>query len=567
MDKQSRRKLEQYRGTEAGPVENTLIDEFLAGEMDRHTFLRRASMFGLSTSIIGTTLLAGGEAPLAFAGTERGKAGGRARCAIIPPPVSEIEPHTFKDQGGLETGSICGEHLTRASLGLKIKPELAISWTPNKDASVWRVKLRPNVMFQTGQPMSADDIVTTYERLVSPNTGSQALSVFQGVLSPGGTKKVDNLTVDFHLDAPYAAFPYAISSTTYTGIILPANYQIGTFTTKPQTTGAFKLTSYTPGVGAKYDRFDGWWGGHAALDGVDVTYFTDPSAADAALLGGNTDLIGQIQLASDRALFNNPNVQIFAAPGATHREVCMRADLHNPLRDWRVRQAIALTLDRPAIVARLFSKYAVVGNDSPFAPVYPSSVGPPQVPQRRKNIPKAKQLMAAAGHAKGFSITLTTEATGEIPQLAQIIQQSVKAIGIKMSLKILTATQYFAGSQSGPPTGWGNTPWLNAPMNITDWGHRAVPNVYLTAAFETKGIWNAAHYSSKKFDAAAKSYIAAIALKDQRKYAKVCEQILLHDTPVIFPYFYSYLAAGSPRLKGYVADPQGTVWFSHASLA
>jgi peptide/nickel transport system substrate-binding protein len=564
MDKETRRQLEQYRRDEAGPVENTLIDELLAGDMDRKTFIRRASMFGLSTSIVGAALAAGGEAPLALAGRERGKAGGRVRCAIIPPPVSDIEPHTFKDQGGLETGSICGEHLTRASLGLKIKPELAISWKPNADASVWRVGLRPGVKFQSGQTFGADDVVTTYERLVSPNTGSQALSVFQGVLSPGGTKKVDDLTVDFHLDAPYSAFPYAMSSTTYTAIILPKDYKVGTFTSKPQTTGAFMITSYTPGVGAKFDRFNGWWGGHAALDGVDVTYFTDASAADAALLGGNTDLIGQIQLASDRALFNNPKVQIFAGAGATHREVCMRADLHNQLRDWRVRQGIALTLDRPAIVARLFQKYAVVGNDSPFAPVYPSSV---KLPQRHKDIAKARQLMAAAGHAKGFSLTLTTEQTGEIPQLAQIIQRSVKAIGINMTLKILTATQYFAGSQAGPPSGWGNTPWLNAPMNITDWGHRAVPNVYLTAAFETKGIWNAAHYSNKKFDRAAKSYIAAIALKDQRKYAKICEEILLHDTPVIFPYFYSYLAAGSTRLKGYIADPQGTVWFSHASLA
>ena len=48
----------------------------------------------------------------------------------------------------------------------------------------------------------------------------------------------------------------------------------------------------------------------------------------------------------------------------------------------------------------------------------------------------AKQLMAAAGYAKGFTITLTTETTGEIPELAQIIKQSVKAIGINMTLKI-----------------------------------------------------------------------------------------------------------------------------------
>jgi hypothetical protein len=179
----------------------------------------------------------------------------------------------------------------------------------------------------------------------------------------------------------------------------------------------------------------------------------------------------------------------------------------------------------------------------------------------------AKRLMAAAGFPHGFSLELTTEQTGEIPQLAQIIQRSVRAIGITMHLQILTATAYFAGSQSGPPSGWGTTPWLNTPMNITDWGHRAVPNVFLTAALETKGVWNAAHYSSRRFDRAARSYIGAISLKDQRKFAGQMERILLHDTPVIFPYFYNYLAAGRRNVRGYKADAQGTIFLSHTSLA
>ena len=243
----------------------------------------------------------------------------------------------------------------------------------------------------------------------------------------------------------------------------------------------------------------------------------------------------------------------------------MRVDLHNPLRDHRVRQAIALTLDRPAIIKTLFNNLSDIGNDSPFAPVYPST--DKSVPQRHKDLRKAKQLMAAAGYPHGFSITLTTEMTGEIPQLAQIIQRSVKAIGIKMNLQILTATAYFAGTQTGPPSGWGNTPWLNAPMNITDWGHRAVPNVYLVSAFESKGVWNAAHYSNKRLDALAKSYVAAISVKDQRKYEKQMQLILLNDTPVIIPYFYNYLAAGNKKVKGYQADALGEIYLSKTSLA
>jgi len=564
VDRESMIRIEAYRREEAGPLEGTLIDEFVAGDMDRSTFIRRASVVGLSMTMIGAALKAFGHAPLAEASTGVAAAGGRLRLGVVPPPVTGLDPHTYKDTGGLVTGGIAGEFLTRATQSLTLLPELATSWKPNAEATVWTFKLRSGVKFQSGQGFGADDVVATYDRLTDPNSGSQALSAFKGVLSPGGTKRIDNLTVEFHLDSPTANFPYLSSSTTYQGILLPANYKTGTFEKTPQTTGAFKLVAYNPGVSARYDRNPGWWGGTAPLDGIDLTYFSDDSAIISALLGGQIDLINQINFVTGRALFKNANVQIFNARGATHRQVPMRVDLSNPLHDYRVRQAIALSLDRPAIVKTLFDKYADVGNDSNFAPIYPSTAKP--IPQRHRDLKTAKKLMAKAGHPRGFAIKLTTEKTGEIPQLAQIIQRSVKALGINMTLEILTATAYFAGTQDGPPNGWGNTPWLNAPMNITDWGHRAVPNVVLNSAFRSKGIWDAAHYSNKRLDRLITLFLGAIALKDQQRYERQMQAILLHDTPVIVPYFYNFLAAGAKKVKGYKADAQGTVFLSHTSL-
>jgi peptide/nickel transport system substrate-binding protein len=563
MDREARRRLEAYR-RQAGQVENTLIDEFAAGEMDRGEFIRRGTMFGLSLPLLGGIIGALGEAPVALAKPRAVRAGGRLRLAIIPPPSGALEPHLLADQGGAEATSIVGEFLNRANPNLTLSPELATSWKPNHDASVWTFKLRRGVKFQNGGTMRADDVVATFKRLVDPKSGSQALSAFKGVLLPDGVRKVDDLTVEFRLDAPTASFPYLPSSPTYQAIILPASYQLGTFTKTPQATGAFMISSYTPGVGVKYDRFTGWWGGSALLDNVDATFYSDASATITALLGGQVDLVGQVQFTTARPLFKNPSVHIFAVHGATHRQVPMRVDLHNPLRDWRVRQAIALTLDRPAIIKTLFNNLADIGNDTPFAPVYPSTA---RVPQRHRDLRKAKQLMDAAGYRKGFSLTLTTQTTQEMPQLAQIIQSAVRAIGIKMKLNLMSSTAYFAGSQTGPPSGWGSTPWLNTPMNITDWGFRPVPNIYLTAALGTKGVWNAAHYSNKHFDRLAKSYVAAISLKDQRRYAKQLEEILLHDTPVIFPYFYDYIAAGSQHVKGYQADALGPVYLSKTSIA
>ena len=562
MDREARRKLEEYRRNEAGTFENTLIDEFLTGEFDRRELIRRAGILGMSVPVIGAVLAVAGEPAPAFAARARAAASSsRLRVAIIPPPAALIEPHTWLDQGGLETGGICGEFLTRVVDSKTLVPELAISWSTNKEASIWTFKLRPGVKFHTGQTMVADDVVATWKRLAGP--GSQALSAVGTYLHPGGVQKVDDMTVAFHLNQPVSNFPFLVSSTTYQAIILPANYVLGTFTKTPQCTGAFMITNYSPGVGATYQRFAGWWGGTAPLAGVDVTYYTAAAAADAALLSGSIDLIGQVQVTTDRALLNNPNVQIYKAHGATHREMPMRVDANNPFSDYRVRQAVALTLDRPAIVKTLFSGFADIGNDTPFAPVYGLTN---KVPQRKKNIAMAKQLMAAAGHAKGFAITLTTETTGEIPQLAQIVKQAVKAIGINMTLTIESSTAYFNGTQTGPPKGWGNTPWLNAPINITDWGSRAVPNVYLVSALSTGGVWNAAHYSNKKFDSLVHKYLSSPSFKDQSAAAGAMSTILLHDTPVVFPYFYYYLAAGSKSVKGYAADALGEVYLSKTSL-
>jgi peptide/nickel transport system substrate-binding protein len=563
MDRERRRRFEQYRASVAGPVENTLLDELGDGEVDRAEFLRRATVVGLSASVIGAALEAFGDAPLAFAATERGTAGGRLRVGCIPPPAHGLDPHTYADTGSLVTGNIAGEMLNRTTFKGTLVPELATSWKSNKAATIWTYKLRRGVKFHTGQEMTADDVVATFKRLVDPKGGSQALSAYKGVLSPAGVRKVDKYTVAFHLDAPTGGFPFLTSSTTYQAIILPANYKAGTYEKTPQGTGAFRLTAYTPGVGATFQAFDGWWRGKPPLDGVDLKYFSDDAAVVSALLGNQIDLINEVHIATGRALFNNPNVQILSAHGATHRLVPMLTDAP-PFNDFRIRQAVALTLDRPAIRKRLFNDLADLGNDTPFAPVFPSSV---KLPQRHKDIAKAKQLMAAAGKSNGFSVQLTTYKAFELPLLAQIIQRSVKEIGINMSLRILTSTAYYAGTQTGRPKGWGTTPWLNTPINITDWGGRAIPNVYLTSSLRSKGVWNASHYSSKRFDSLARSYIAAVSLKDQRKYARQIELLLQHDTPAIYPYFYYQIGAAAKRVRGYHADPQGLVYLSRTSLA
>ena len=383
MDRDNLRALDEFRSTQAGPLENSLIDTYFSGELDRGSFLRRATVLGLSATTIGAALRAMGQAAPAYGATAAGAAGGRLRVAVIPAPVGDLEPHEFSDHGRLVTGSICGEFLTRTREDLTLGPELAVSWRSNATGTQWAFNLRKGVKFANGQPLTADDVIATFNRLIDPNGGSAALSAFKGVLSPGGVKKITDYTIVFYLEAANATFPYLTSSSTYQAIILPANYKLGTFASTPQTTGPFNLVSYNPGVGATYNRNPNWWGGKSLLDGVDVAYYSANAAVDAALLGNQTDLISQVNFSSDRALFSNKNVQIFATGGSPHREISMltrTAEAAKPLTDYRVRQAIALTLDRPQLVKQLLGGYGDVGNDSIFAPVYPSTSK--TIPQR-----------------------------------------------------------------------------------------------------------------------------------------------------------------------------------------
>lgn len=562
MKREELDRLDRYRFDEAGPLENDLLDEFTEGSIDRRTFIQRATVLGLSMGVIGSALTAL-DAPPAFARPLAQKVGGRLRLGVLPPPAKDLEPYKLADTGGLVTDGIAGEFLTRSTKNLTIVPELALSWKPNATATVWTFKLRPNVKFQNGQPFGAADVVATYRRLVGADSG--ALSAFKGVLSKNGIKAVDNLTVRFTLDSPTASFPYLTSSSTYQAIILPRDYKVGTFDKEPQGTGAFRLVSYSPGVGAKFDRNPTWWGGQAKLDGVDIRYYTEPAAHISALLGGQVDMLNEVQFANGRALFNNRNVQIFPVRGAQHRAVGLRVNLDNPLKDARVRRALALTLDRPAIIRTLFQNFADLGNDSPFAPVFPST--DKRVPQRRKDLAAAKRLLAAAGFEQGFRLPFIVQKNGEMPQLAQIMQRSAKAIGIDLQLELQLEAKYFAGKQWSAPCNYGNTPWLNGAMTLTGWGGRSVPNVYLSSSVKSCSIWNEAQYKNPALDKVIDRYLAAIALSDQRRYARQIQTTLLRDTPFIIPYFFNSLAAGSKKVRGYNHDASALVYVSRTSLA
>jgi peptide/nickel transport system substrate-binding protein len=546
MDRDTRRSVEEYRRTEAGPIENNLVDELLDGELDREEFLRRAAVFGLSAGAIGSLLAFVGEAGAARAESSLTavKRGGTLRIGMNPYSGSN-EPYLLGGGGSLAFAAIPGEYLTFSDNRLRVRPWLATSWRPNAEATVWTFQLRRGVKFHNGRTMNADDVVASFKHYVG-HKQSQALSVFQGILEPDGVIKRGPYTVEFRLDQPTGAFPYLVSQTTYQAIIQPR-----AFATRPDSwvdggmigTGPFRLVKFTDEKSAELVRFAQYWGGPAPLDRVLLTFYESSAAQALGLRGGTVDLVQQLSPQAAVPFRGNSRYKIFSAPTASHRQFCLRVD-RDPFRDPRTRRAIALVLDRPDLIQKLLVGAATLGNDTPFWSRFPST--DPSIEQRKRNVALARRLLEAAGQ-EGLEFTITTHPALDLPEYAAAIQAAGRAAGMDISIEVQSNAEYFGGGNA-------TTPWLNKPATITEWGARGVPNVYLVAAYMSDGVWNAAHYKNARLDSAAKSFLAAVDVRSQRRYTKQMAGLLLRDTPVVTSFHANYVTAGLTKVKNYQAE-------------
>ncbi len=522
-------------GTE---TESHLIDGLVDGRVSRREFVRHGSVLGLSLpTLLRIAGLGAGTLPGIRAA--RAAPGGTIRVAQKM-PAGSIDPVTVANAGGLLMLQQVGEFLCVDGPDLVLKPCLALSWKPNAESTVWTFTLRPGVKFHNGTTMKADDVVASIDRLADPKNASNALSAFAGFLSKGGTRKVDDLTVEFHLDAANGSFPYLVSSDNYNAIIIPADYA-GDFEKTFIGTGPFKLEKYTPKSGASFVRNPDYWGEKALPDRTEFTFYTDNQPMILALQGGQVDVIQQVPVLAGVALLADPNVSIISLKSSAHQQLHMRNDME-PFKDKRVRRAVALSLDRGRLVKGLMRGRAVEGNDSPFAPLYPSTNT--SVPQRQKDLAEAKSLLEAAGATKGLHATLTTERYLEIPEYAQLVQNAAREIGITIDLNILDQSAYYGEAV------YGKSNWLDSPMGITDYGHRGVPNVYLSAPLRSDGTWNAAHFKNPEYDRLVSGFIATSDLESQREQAGKIERLLLDETPVIFSYFYDFLTVTGKSVTG-----------------
>jgi peptide/nickel transport system substrate-binding protein len=533
--------------------EYQLIDEVLSGTMSRRDLIKRLLAAGVSVSAVAGLLYEtglGGEAEAASVAEERylaPKRGGAARFGTVV-PAADVDPITLFNEGAIFNMQLSCEYLCFPRPNGSLQPKLATSWKSGKTPNVWTFNLRQGVKWHDGSAFTADDVVATFKRLADPkNNSAGALAAFKGVFS-GHITKINSHQVQFHLDRPYVDFPYLVSAFNYNSVVLPKNYKVGDFVKGRVGTGPFVLTKYTPKVGSTYTRNTHYWAkGLPYLNGAEMKFYADQTAIVLALQAGAIDAYLDMPYQGSQAVFGNSNIKVLTTNSSAYREFHMRVD-QKPFTDKRVRQAVALSLDRKAIIQGLWRGFAAMGNDHGFAPNYPvSALAVKDISQRKQNYTQAKKLLAQAGYSRGFSATLTTENFLEIPQYAVIIQQQLKGAGIDVKLNVEDQNTYYG-------TG-ANQPWLDVPFGIVDWAGRGAASQTINAAYLCGAVWNSAHWCNKKYDTLLNRSDRVVDPTQREKIALQAAKIQNDEVPAVITYWIKELRGVRKNVHGLASGP------------
>ncbi len=355
-------------------------------------------------------------------------------------------------------------------------PRLALSAEPNKDASVWTVKLRDGVTWHDGSPFGADDVIYSFGFWVSPTSFFAGIG---GLIDLKRVRKIDRLTVEVPLVAPTGQWP----STTTIVPIVKAGAKAETFDTKPIGTGPFKFQSFSQSRSVFVANKDYWEHGKPYVDKVVFdTSFTDENARLNALLGGQIDVMPASPYLQTRNQLRGGTVSVVGSPSPLVYPMAMRVD-KGPFADVRVRQAMKLIADRQALVDGAWSGFGTVGNDLFGAgeQYFASDL------KREQDIEKARSLLKAAGRS-GDTFTLQTSAIAAgVTEAATLYAQQASAAGIKVKVQQVSPAAYYTGAggfMTSPfrssyysPDGSLTTYYVvglsrTSAVNETYWGHQ-----------------------------------------------------------------------------------------------
>jgi peptide/nickel transport system substrate-binding protein len=372
------------------------------------------------------------------------------RLGVNAADLATLDPHFAVGTQDRTVVDMVFNALVRFAPGnsAEMEPDIAVT-IPEPEIvdgkQVWTFELRDDVMCHPGPdteayPLTADDVVYSLQK-----SGDVDRSAFAGDYAGMTVEKVDDHTVTITMDTPLSATLFLPKIANYAGGFIicaqPAEAMGDeAFKTHPVGTGPFMFESYTPQNSVVLTANDDYFRGAPKLGGVEVRYMADPNTRGLGLQAGELDVAAGINEAQWVDRINaegNLTADVFGVAEPVWVNLNVTAE---PLDDPLVREAIALAINR--------DEHAAL-RGAPVSELI-ASVVPPQLPGglteeeataagvlHEQDIERARELLAEAGYADGFSIDLITSEMTDYSANYEVLQAELAEIGITINLTVV----------------------------------------------------------------------------------------------------------------------------------
>jgi len=320
--------------------------------------------------------------------------------------------------------------------------------TVSADGLHWTIPLRQGVKFQDGTPCNATTVKYSFDRL--SNLKSYSAWLLESVAS---VDVVDTYTVRMNLKFPNAALKGALTMPV-AGPVSPSAVQrmgLDAFGKTPVGTGPFKYVEWVPGDHVTLAPYTGYWN-QSRVPKVNLVYkiFADSATMKLAIQKGEIDSAwDNIRYSDYPSLLSDPNIKHVVVTEGYYELLTLNMGIPNsPLRDLRVRQAIAYSIDQNEISQKVFQGIYSPANDTLFVSgQYPK---PSWLQYKPTNVAKAKQLLTDAGYPNGIDITIWfTGVIAGSPDVEALIQEQLGRAGIRAKLQSQDTGTFYARFRGG----------------------------------------------------------------------------------------------------------------------
>ena len=471
-------------------------------------------------------------------------AAGNLIAAIAGEP-DQLDPQRTSAYFSFEVLENVFDTLVEPDEDLQMRPALAASWDISPDQLVWTFHLRPGVSWHDGSPFTAADVVYSYRRIKDEKlTNSDKFSAVSDVVA------TDPVTVQITVTHPTPNLLTNLGGFKGTAIVQRANVESGQIATHPIGTGPFMFAGRRSGDSITLKTNPHYWGQAPRISGVTYRFISEPTTALSALQAGEVDWTDSVPPQRVAALRDDDSLTLAVTPSNDYWYLALN-EARAPWHDVRVRQAIAYAIDRESITAATTYRTATtnqlaIPQGNPWFTPYD---------RYRRDIDKAKALLAQAGAAPTTLDMLVTSDYPETVTAAQIIADNLAPLGITVHIRTVDFATWLDEQNSG-----------RFDMLMMGWLGNIDPDDFYYAQHHTDGTANAQKFSDPDVDRwLDEGRVETDPARRKNLYAKAATRIA-DQVSYLFLYNPSVVQAWSTGLSGYQARRDGAVRFRTAQL-